>query len=283
MYQTKKSKYAREVVGLLRAAGCGVMVERGFYECAREVLGEANSLEIFEGGAFSADFAISLGGDGTFLRAAMYVGDKGIPILGINIGHLGFMSEVAPSEIANAIECLRTGRYRVEHRSVLEAVVADGDPVLGEYPYALNEIAFLKQDVSSMLKIHVSAAGDYLTTYSADGLVVATPTGSTGYSLSAGGPVLVPASRSLVISPVAPHSLSVRPIVIRDDVSLSVSVESRSGHFLVSVDGRSVSRSSGSSLTIRRAPFDICIAHVGSKTFFDTLREKLMWDGDLQK
>lgn len=281
IYQTKKSKYAKDVADLLRAKGFHIIVERSFYEYAKENLGYIEESDVFEGSKFDASFAVSLGGDGTFLRTAMFVESKGIPILGVNIGHLGFMSEVNPTDIRQVVDDIAAGRYTVESRSVLE--VAAGNRNLGVYPFALNEIAVLKQDISSMIKIRVQINGDYLTTYSSDGLVIATPTGSTGYALSAGGPVVSPESRSIVVCPVAPHSLSVRPIVICDNVEIKMNVISRTGHFLVSVDGRSTSCTEGEEIAIRRAPYDIKIMHCGEKTFFDTMREKLMWDGDLQK
>lgn len=283
IYQTKKSKYARNVVDLLLDMGYGVAVERHFYECAREHLGSVDGLEVFGGSALpDASFAVSLGGDGTFLRTAMLVGGRGIPILGVNIGHLGFMSEVNPREVRRAFEDIAAGRYKIESRSVLE-VAAGGGGSLGVYPFALNEVAVLKQDVSSMIKVRASVNGEYLTTYSADGLIIATPTGSTGYALSAGGPVIVPDSRSIVVAPVAPHSLGVRPIVLCDNVEVSLRITSRTGHYLVSVDGRSAGCSGKGDIVVRRAPYDIKTIHCGNKTFFDTLREKLMWDGDLQK
>ena len=275
MHQTNKSKYANLVVNLLRANGYGIIVERDFHSNAAQYLDSISANDVY------ADFAISLGGDGTFLRTAMFVGNKGTPILGINIGHLGFMSEVNPENITEAIESIIAGKYKVESRSVLE--VAAGNRNLGVYPFALNDIAVLKQDISSMIKTKVSINNEYLTTYSSDGIVVATPTGSTGYSLSVGGPVVVPESKSVIIAPVAPHSLSVRPIVICDNVEIKMNVASRTGHFLVAVDGRSTSCHESEEITIRRAPYDIRIIHCGNKTFFDTMREKLMWDGDLQK
>lgn len=281
IYQTKKSKYAKEVVNLLRDKGYCVMVERSFYECAKTYLQDVDGDCVFEGSDFSASFAVSLGGDGTFLRTAMFVGAKNVPVLGINTGHLGFMSEVNPESMEQAIDNLYSGKYKIESRSVLE--VAVGNERIGVYPFALNEIAVLKQDISSMIKIRVEINREYLTTYSADGLIVATPTGSTGYALSSGGPVVVPESKSIVITPVAPHSLSVRPIVICDNVEISMNVFSRTGHYLVSVDGRSVSCNEKDTVSIRRAPYDVKIIHCGNKGFFETMRDKLMWDGDLQK
>lgn len=280
-HQTEKSRYAHKVVELLKRNGAEILIEREFYECAKQSIGIFDNSHIFSSYDFEADLAISLGGDGTFLRAARFVNNKGIPILGINIGHLGFMADVNPEDIPHVINDICNKNYVVERRSVLEVALPEPNPDI--FPFALNEVAVLKQDISSMIKIRVTVDGEYLTTYSADGLVIATPTGSTGYALSAGGPVVVPQSKSLVLTAVAPHSLSVRPIVLCDNIEVSLGVESRSHNYLVSVDGRSVRCNENDVLTIRRAPFDINIVKSANKTYFDTLREKLMWDGDLQK
>lgn len=280
-HQTEKSRYAHKVVELLKKKGAEILIEREFYECAKQSIGIFDDSHIFSSYDFDADLAISLGGDGTFLRAARFVNNKGIPILGINIGHLGFMADVNPEDIPHIINDICNKNYVVERRSVLEVALPEPNPEI--FPFALNEVAVLKQDISSMIKIRVTVNGEYLTTYSADGLVIATPTGSTGYALSAGGPVVVPQSKSLVLTAVAPHSLSVRPIVLCDNIEVSLGVESRSHNYLVSVDGRSVRCNENDVLTIRRAPFDINIVRSANKTYFDTLREKLMWDGDLQK
>lgn len=280
-HQTEKSRYAHKVVELLKKKGAEILIEREFYECAKQSIGIFDDSHIFSSYDFEADLAISLGGDGTFLRAARFVNNKGIPILGINIGHLGFMADVNPEDIPHIINDICNKNYVVERRSVLEVALPEPNPEV--FPFALNEVAVLKQDISSMIKIRVTVNGEYLTTYSADGLVIATPTGSTGYALSAGGPVVVPQSKSLVLTAVAPHSLSVRPIVLCDNIEVSLGVESRSHNYLVSVDGRSVRCNENDVLTIRRAPFDINIVRSANKTYFDTLREKLMWDGDLQK
>lgn len=283
MYQTKKSKYAGDVVSFLRAEGFHIIIEKGLKELSASSIGNIADKDVFSGSDFDADFAISLGGDGTFLRTAMLVGSKGIPILGINFGHLGFMSEVNPEDIAATLHDIRTGNYRLVSRSVLELIVRGGTAEDISCPYALNEISVQKNELSSMIKINMAVGNDYLTTYSADGLIIATPTGSTAYALSVGGPILTPSMHATVIAAVAPHSLSIRPIVIRDDIEINLNVSSRTGHFLVAIDGRSERMTDGCSLTIRRAPYVIRTIHTGTKTFFDTLREKLMWDGDLQK
>ena len=233
---------------------------------------------VFEGSDFEADIVLSMGGDGTFLKAASHVGNKNIPILGINTGRLGFLADVSPEEMEETFEDIYKGNYKIEDRSVLQAF-SEGQPLKG-YPCGLNEIAILKRDSSSMITIHTSINGAYLTTYQADGLVIATPTGSTAYSLSIGGPVIVPHSQTIAITPVAPHSLNVRPIVINDDWEITLDVESRSHNFLIAIDGRSETCREGTRLTIRKADYKIKVIKRPNHVFFHTLRDKMMWGAD---
>ena len=233
---------------------------------------------VFEGNDFEADIVLSMGGDGTFLKAASYVGNKNIPILGINTGRLGFLADVSPEEMEETFEDIYKGNYKIEDRSILQAF-SEGQPLKG-YPCGLNEIAILKRYSSSMITIHTSINGAYLTTYQADGLVIATPTGSTAYSLSIGGPVIVPHSQTIAITPVAPHSLNVRPIVINDDWEITLDVESRSHNFLVAIDGRSETCREGTRLTIRKADYKIKVIKRPNHVFFHTLRDKMMWGAD---
>ena len=233
---------------------------------------------LLEGNDFTADMVISIGGDGTFLKAARRVGRKQIPILGINTGRLGFLADVSPEEMEVTFEEIQAGRYSVEERSVLQLICNDRN--LQESPYALNEIAVLKRDSSSMISIRTAINGAYLNTYQADGLVIATPTGSTAYSLSVGGPIIVPHSNTIAITPVAPHSLNVRPIVIRDDWEITLDVESRSHNFLVAIDGSSETCKETTQLTIHRADYSIKVVKRFNHIFFDTLRSKMMWGAD---
>ena len=199
-----------------------------------------------------ADFVISMGGDGTFLRAAGRVGNRQIPLLGINMGRLGFLADVLPSEIESTLDRVLSGDYIIEDHTVIK-LESDGEAVSCN-PFALNDIAVLKRDSASMISIKARVNGDFLVNYRADGLIIATPTGSTAYSLSNGGPIIVPQSGSLCITPVAPHSLNIRPIVINDTGVIELEVESRSHNFLVAVDGRSLKMAEGTRLTIRKAP-----------------------------
>lgn len=282
-FQAKKSVHAEHIVHLLQKQGNEVYIGEDFYQ----FLTSGQNMDICpdgliaDGDEFAADMAISIGGDGTFLRTASRIGHRGIPILGVNTGRLGFMTDVRPEEIDNAIDCILAGQYQVEERATLH-VDAEGYKLQG-HPFALNEIAVLKRDTSSMIGIHTCINGNYLTTYQADGLVIATPTGSTAYSLSVGGPIMVPRAGTIAITPVAPHSLNVRPIVVRDDWEVTLEVSSRSHNFLIAIDGRSETCTEGTRITIRRAPFNTRVVKRNNYQFFDTLREKMMWGADTRE
>lgn len=230
-----------------------------------------------DGGA-GADLAVSVGGDGTFLRTAAALGGCDVPILGINAGRLGFLADVAPAEMPPALDALLAGDYVVERRTVIGVEMAGAQPA--GYPFALNEVAVLKHDNSSLIGIEARVDGELLAHYMADGLIVCTPTGSTGYSLSVGGPILVPGSGTLCLAAVAPHSLSMRPVVLKDDVCIELKVESRGHHFMVAIDGRSESFPEKTFITLRRAPYRVGVVKITHKRFFDTLRDKLMWGLD---
>lgn len=279
-FQAKKSVHTRRLFQLLKEHNAEVYMSEDFYQ----FLAADSSWTMKPDGLigneddFMADMAISMGGDGTFLKTASRVGHRGIPILGVNTGRLGFLADVSPEEIDEAVNEILTGHYQVEQRTMLH-IDLKGEKLQG-YPFALNEIAVLKRDSSSMISIRTSVNGDFLTTYQADGLVVSTPTGSTAYSLSVGGPIMVPRAGTIAITPVAPHSLNVRPIVLCDDWEITLEVGSRSHNFLVAIDGRSETCSEGSVVTIRRAPFNTHVVKRNHHHFFSTLREKMLWGAD---
>lgn len=233
--------------------------------------------ENIEGG----DYVISMGGDGTFLEAANKVGDREIPILGVNMGRLGFLADVLPSEIETTLDHVLRGDHIIEDHTVIK-LETNGETVECN-PFALNDIAVLKRDSASMISIRAYVNGDFLVNYQADGLIIATPTGSTAYSLSNGGPIIVPQSGSLCITPVAPHSLNIRPIVINDTSVIELEVCSRSHNFLVAVDGRSMKMAEETRLTIRKAPYTIKLIKLKSQRYFSTLHEKLMWGADTRQ
>jgi NAD+ kinase len=275
-YQAEKSRYLVTIIEELLKHGAEIIVERQFLTFITSTLGfEQKGVVAFDERNFSADLCISIGGDGTFLKAASYVEAKEIPILGINTGHLGFLADVLPDEIEEACERICKGDYIVEHRGVVE--VRRNGALLSHHPYALNEVALLKHDNSSLIGIEAKIDGGLLNHYMADGLIVTTPTGSTGYSLSVGGPILTPMSGTLCISPVASHSLNTRPVVVTDNVEIELTVESRSHNFLLAIDGRSESLPCTDIITVTKAPFKIGVAKIKRTSFYDTLREKMAW------
>ncbi|MEL7160852.1 MAG: NAD kinase, partial [Bacteroidota bacterium] len=224
------------------------------------------------------DMVITLGGDGTILKAATLVRDSGIPILGINLGRLGFLARVEKSRLGDAIRYLAHGRFSTEERKML--YLESNLPVFGETPFALNDCTLLKRDTSSMITINTYINGAYLNSYWADGLIIATPTGSTGYSLSCGGPIVFPGSGNFVVTPVAPHNLNVRPIVISDDSVISFEVEGRADNFLCTLDSRFAKITSLHSLAVRKNDFGIQLVKLPDIDFQDTLRSKLSWGED---
>lgn len=280
VFQTKKNQYVATIISKLSSLEVQIFIEEDFACFVADELGiDITPYPTFPRTAIAqADLAISIGGDGTFLGTAAMVGASGMPILGINTGHLGFLADISPENIDAALEALCRGEYIVEERKAL-AVTKDGE--LSTYaPYGLNEAAVLKHDNSSLIEISTYIDGHFLNNYLADGLIVCTPTGSTGYSLSVGGPILVPQSGTMCLSPVAPHSLSVRPVVVRDDVSIILHVRSRSHNFMLSVDGRSESLPEHTIIGITRAPHTIKVIKIEHKHFFETLRDKMMWGAD---
>lgn len=227
------------------------------------------------------DFALSVGGDGTFLTSAAAIGDKNIPIVGVNCGHLGFLAEVQTQDVDDILQKLIAGEYTIERRSLLNLTILDKDNLRREglimAPNALNEIAILKQGLTNMLTIETKVNGELLHTYHSDGLIIATPTGSTAYNLSIGGPLVVPQNRGMILTPIAPHSLTVRPIIMPDDWKIDIRVSSRYDSYMVSVDGRSISLSTDLSLHIERAPYTVKVVQIGDNSFLKSLKTKLNW------
>ena len=278
-FQAERQASIHTVLDSLTRHGAEVYIERTFFQYLTEVLAINVPVQgVFDNYNFDVDVVISIGGDGTFLHAASMVGAKGTPILGVNTGRLGFLADVLPSEFDAAMTELMTGQYAIEEHAVIQ-VEADGEPIEGS-PYALNDIAVLKRDNAAMISVRTSVNGDFLVTYQADGLIISTPTGSTAYGLSNGGPIIVPTARNLCLTPVAPHSLNIRPIVINDDSEIRLEVESRSHNFLVAIDGRSEKLLESTRLTIRKAPYYIKIVKRRGQRYFSTLREKMMWGAD---
>ena len=223
----------------------------------------------------SIDFALSLGGDGTFLTTAAMVGHLDIPILGINCGHLGYLAEVQIEEVEQVLDLLINNNYTIEQRRMLEVTCSQEGKIAS--PYALNDVGILKSGLSSMITVEVSINGEFLHNYKADGLLIATPTGSTAYNLSVGGPLLDPQVHAIILSPVATHSLNIRPLVVLDDSKIDVKVSSRNGNFLLSVDGRSQVLKQDIHLHIERSQRKIKLVRIDGQTFMQSLKDKLNW------
>lgn len=278
-FQPRKSQSLMRVLDFLRSKGARIIFDRTFYDfLTAEQNQELGEVGTFEGDDFNADYVISMGGDGTFLKAAVRVGIKSIPLIGINMGRLGFLADVLPGEVETALQAVLEGNYNIEEHTAIQISTNGGN--FDGCHYALNDIAVLKRDIASMIGIHTSIDGSFLVNYQADGLIVSTPTGSTAYSLSNGGPIIVPQTRTLCLTPVAPHSLNIRPIVISDSSTVTLEVESRSHNYLVAVDGRSYTMHEGSTVTISKAPFVTRIVKPNGRRYFSSLRDKMMWGAD---
>lgn len=248
------------------------------YHIQNEFAMSLERFSTFETVSEDLDMLLSIGGDGTFLEAALLVQDKNIPILGINSGRLGFLAAVAPNEIEKALAHVVAKKYQLEERSLVEIVSPKN--LMKNTPFALNELGIFKNNTTSMITVKAYVGKEFLTSYWADGLLIATPTGSTAYSLSAGGPIMAPSCENFVISPVSPHNLTVRPIVIPDNQQVRLKVNCRSSHFLVSLDSRFERVSSGTEIVLQKAGFSIKVVKFGEMCFYKTLRNKLMWGLD---
>jgi len=228
----------------------------------------------------SYDLLISIGGDGTMLRAITYVRDFNIPIVGINTGRLGFLATIQKDNIQNAIEDILKGNYRISERSLLTIKTEPENESLLDFNVALNEIAVSRKNTTSMITVETYLNNEYLTSYWADGLIISTPTGSTGYSLSCGGPVIMPDADSFTLTPIAPHNLNARPLVIPDSTEIKLKVSGREDSYLVSLDSRITTLDNNATITIKKADFKIKMIELEGESFIHTLRKKLLWGED---
>lgn len=262
-------------------SGIRYTVYKPFYDQYPDEFGNTGVKDTFcSAGELShdIDFLFSIGGDGTLLHTLSLVRDSGIPVLGFNTGRLGFLSSIGLDETERAIGSLISGDYTLESRSLLKLV--SDKPLFEDVDFALNEITVSKVHPDSMISIRVTANGDFLNNYWADGLIVATPTGSTAYSLSCGGPIITPDSRNIIITPISIHNLTVRPLVLPDDAEIGIRVDARNQQYSVSLDSRTATTSSDTELIIRKEAFNINLVQIRGKHFFSTLRDKLMWGQD---
>lgn len=264
----------------LSSRGVFTAVQRHFYEALTRELGiQPPADDVFDGDEFTADVAISIGGDGTFLRTARWVGAKETPIVGINTGHLGFLAEESLKNAPAVVDYLLSGDYFVEDRSLLE-VHASGEgvrPSISGWAYALNEVAILRRGNASMVTVRTSLDDIEVAAYQGDGLIISTPTGSTAYNLSVGGPIVQPTAPCFVLSPIAPHGLTTRPLVVSDSHVITTSIESRVDTYRVALDGRALILPIDVTLKIHKAPFTVKVIHRKDHTFVDTLSSKLLW------
>ena len=245
-----------------------------------DTFNSAKSFASFEDLNPSYDVMLTIGGDGTLLKGITYVRSLQIPILGINAGRLGFLATAHKDDLPNVLEQLRKGDYQVVERSVIEAVFADtGEPV-DTVNFALNEITVTRKNTASMITVDTELNGDYLCSYWADGLIIATPTGSTGYSLSCAGPVILPTAKNFVLTPIAPHNLSARPVIIPEDAEVKLSISGREKKFLMSLDSNIKSIPNKQSIIVRKAPFVVKMIRLEGDSFIKTLRTKLLWGED---
>lgn len=281
-HQSKKSRSIEKLFDTITRNGDQFTIDGSFHEFLKgENIPMPEPDGIITSDDFTADIAISFGGDGTLLRTASRVGSKNIPILGINAGRLGFLTTTSNDDIDYVMGKIHSREYDVEELSLIEAIPSGNK--LRSYPCALNEIAVMKHDSSSMMTVDVTLDGRDRITYQADGLIVAAPSGSTGYSLSVGGPIIAPNANVLVLTPIAPHSLSARPIVISDSTAIEIKVNSRSRNFLIAIDGRNESCDDTTTITVRKASYRQLIIRRREHTFIQNLKEKLMWGTDVRE
>ena len=280
-YQSNTEENVQKVLQILIHNSVTITVEKQFYENITSPLKEACTTYLHhEELDESIDVLVSIGGDGTILRAVTYVRDKKIPIVGINAGRLGFLATVQIKNIEALLLKILTKEYTLSKRSLLSLTCSPRNPDLVDLNFALNEVTVSRKDTTSMITIETYLNGEYLTSYWADGLIISTPTGSTGYSLSCGGPVLIPDVSSLVITPIAPHNLNARPLVIPDNTEIELRVSGREEQYLVSLDSRITSVTNDTLLKIKKTPFHVNMIEFHEEGFLKTLRKKLLWGED---
>lgn len=283
-----KNKVAYEclqnIINYLGQNGIGIFCHEEIHKCLDESkLSIENTYDVFSTDDIvqaKIDYLLCIGGDGTMLDSLNIVRETGIPVLGFNTGRLGYLATSNPEEVEKVIDELIKKSYSIDRRSLLK-LEADQE-LFGGFAYALNDFVIHKKDSTSMITVHTYLNGEFMNSYWADGLIVATPTGSSAYSLSCGGPILIPKSASFAITPIAPHNLSVRPVVIPDDTVLSFEIEGRVKSYLISLDSRSCSIKKGTQIAVRKADFTFNLIRPSNKNYLDALRNKMMWGMDVR-
>jgi len=282
-YHEHAEKYIQLILSVLQSYNAEVYIEANFLEILKEhegISSDVKTMDTFTNLDASYDLFFSIGGDGTILKSVTFVGDLGIPIVGINSGRLGFLATLQKENITESIHKIMKRDYSISERSLLSIETEPPSSQFESMNFALNEIAVNRKNTTSMIKVETKVNDEYLTSYWSDGLIVATPTGSTGYSLSCGGPVIDPSTNSLVITPIAPHNLNARPLVIPDDWTISLRVSGREESYLVSLDSRIATLRNETIITIKKSPFTIKLVQLLDDSFLKTLRKKLLWGKD---
>ena len=280
-YQKNKSQKSLKVLlNALAKTEEDVFIEASFFKKAKHIIQDQLNIHSFIALDNSFDLLISIGGDGTILRAITFVKNLGIPIVGINTGRLGFLATVQTDDIEKAVSNILKGNYSLSERSLLSIETTPENENIKNLNFALNEIAVSRKNTTSMITVETRLNNEYLTSYWSDGLIISTPTGSTGYSLSCGGPVITPDANSLVLTPIAPHNLSARPLVIPDSTEIELRVSGREDYFLVSLDSRIATLHNSAVIKIKKASFTIKMIELHEESFLDTLRKKLLWGED---
>lgn len=274
------SQHIEQLLLKLSERGFEVFIYSKFADFLREYISIPSNTSLFSRHTEIAehDFLISVGGDGTLLDTASFIRDTGIPVLGINTGRLGFLSNVDVEEIDEAIEALVEKNYHLDKRSLIQ--VGSASYQFGDFPFALNDVTILNKDRNSMITIHAFINDEYMSTYWADGLIISTPTGSTAYNLSCGGPIVTPDSNNIILTPIAPHNLNVRPLILSNHNKVTLKVEGRSSDFQLTIDSRSYSVASETVIDLTYAPFQISLVSLENQSFFNTIRNKMGWGID---
>jgi NAD+ kinase len=279
-YNESATVYMQQLLDCLVEHQVEIVIYNAFQSFLSPRVSLPKNIEVFSNHEELTDvnYLISVGGDGTLLDTVSFVRDSGIPIIGINMGRLGFLASIAKQEIKTAVESLIKGHFSIDKRSLLR--VESNIPLFNGVNYGLNEVTIHKKDTSSMIIVHAYLNGEFLNSYWADGLILATPTGSTGYSLSCGGPIIFPNSENFVITPISPHNLNVRPIIISDNQVITFEVEGRSAHYLATLDSRTETLETSVQLAVRKESFQLNLIRLSTENYLGTLRNKLMWGLD---
>jgi len=282
-YHRDSETYIESVLDVLQAKSVKIVVEEKFLKSInkhKDISNNFSNVSTFTKIDKSYDFFISIGGDGTLLKSVTYVKDLGIPIIGINTGRLGFLATIQKEKIRESLHKILNGNYIISKRSLLSISTNPINDEIEQLNFALNEIAINRKNTTSMIKVETYIDNEHLTSYWSDGLIVSTPTGSTGYSLSCGGPIIAPSTSSIVLTPIAPHNLTARPLVVPDSSTLTLKVSGREESYLVSLDSRVATVNNNTTITLKKASFYIKLVQLEEDSFIKTLRDKLLWGED---